>query len=182
MNEENLLLQLVNSSYTKADIKRRLRLLREYLEMCFYTPDANTPLTEFLKKKYASVEDMKIIGSWGKDFLGTFNKANLYTTLNKLIEDIDKLPVICLYLPYEPGKEDKEKFGNILREKFGKSLIMDVKRDEKIFAGCALVKNGVYHDYSLRAYLERHKDKIEGVVDKYLEKNSKCKGQKHVTK
>jgi hypothetical protein len=169
MNSDQVTQKILSNSYTKGDIARRLRFLRQYLETCFFKPD-ETDMTKFLLSEHATTDDIDAFISWGKTFFDGFTKENAY----KIIEDIEKyiktMPMISLYIPYEPVPAELVKLGKWFRANVRETILIDMKIDPTLLGGCAFVWQGNYRDYSLRYYMEKKRDEITKLVESYVEK------------
>lgn len=169
MDDTALLSQFIKETYTKKDIARRLRLLREYFEGGFFT-FTEMEVTKFLLGKHATMDDIHVFVSWGKDFYDAFSKETMYARINALHEAVKKLPHVVMYIPYEPVPAEIVKLGKWCRQNIGGDLVVDLRTDITLLGGCAFVWKGVYRDYSLRYYMRKKKAEITRLVTEYVQK------------
>ena len=90
----------------------------------------------------------------------------------KIFEDIEsqiiKLPIVTIYLTFEPDEATLSQIGQRAKKTFNKLLIFDIKYDPRLIAGAALVCKGVYRDYSLRSKIEEKRLIILNNFKKFL--------------
>lgn len=167
MTDEQLLKTIIDSSFVKADVLRRTRIVREYLEQRFYTPGEKKVLKEFLSGGSISPDDAKVVGGWGESFFGSFTKENAYDLLEKVNGHVKDLPTVNLYVPVELGPDEISKVGKWFRENVDKNILIELHVEHATLGGCAFAWNGVYTDYSLRHYLHKRIDKVRKVLTEY---------------
>ncbi len=167
MTEDQLVTTMLASSFMKADLLRRIRLVREFSEQRFFTPSGKKELPEFYTFANVSEEDQKVLNGWGKDFFSSFTKENAYDLLEKIAAKTKDLPAINLYVPINPDANEAGKLGAWFRANVDKFILIEVHVDSSTFGGCAFAWNGVYYDYSLRHYMHRKMDGIRKVLDEF---------------
>jgi len=168
MEEKELLSQLISLSYTKTDITRRLRILREFFEQKYYSSGGRS-LEEFLKTAKCTKEDSGMLLSLDSKFYKNFTKSNTYPCLAKLDRLLNKEEVIHVYLPYEPMAEEKEKIGSWFKKNISKNVILDIQVDSSITLGCAFAYKGIYHNFSLKYFMDIKRGEISQLLDKYVQ-------------
>jgi hypothetical protein len=171
MNEELLLATLLSCSYTKQDILRRLRLLREYFEQKYFAPNPPDSIGPFLKSQKASSFDCTTLPALSKEFYDSFSKDNVYDQLDAIAEKIKKYPTINVYLPFAPDETEAEKLGKWFRGQIKSDTIIEIHVDKGMVGGMGFAKGGYFRDYSLRHYIEKSRDGIKSVVDKFENQN-----------
>jgi hypothetical protein len=169
MGPEELLIQFLADTYTRKDVGRRLRLLREYFEAGYFTAD-ETEITKFLLSKHATTDDINAFMSWKDGFYRSFTKDSLYHTLNGITDRVKKLPNVVLYIPYEAVPAEIIRIGKWFREHVGPMVIVDLRTDSTLLGGCAFVWKGVYRDYSLRYYMRKKQAEITKIISEYVQK------------
>lgn len=172
MTEDQLLKTIMDSSFVKADVLRRTRIVREYLEQRFYTPGDKKNLKEFLSVPSISEDDRKVMSAWGGDFYDSFTKENAYDLLEKVNGQVKDLPTVNLYIPIELGPDEVSKLGSWFRINVDKNILIELHVDSSTFGGCAFAWNGVYTDYSLRHYLHKRMDGVRKVLTEYANEKS----------
>lgn len=168
MTDEELLLTILGNSFVKADVLRRLRIVREYLEQRFYTPGEIKDLTGYLTSGGVGEEDQKALTNWGEEFFRTFTKENAYETLEHIISQIKTLPLINLYIPIDLHGEQIDTLGKWFRENVDKKILVEIHVESSTFGGCAFAWNGVYFDYTLRHYMKSKMTGIRHVLDDFV--------------
>lgn len=81
-------------------------------------------------------------------------KEDPATKLEEIKEELLNTPVIEVVLAYEPDEAFIEKMYEILAAKTGQAAILDIKQDKTIIGGAQIIKDGYYHDYTLKKLLE----------------------------
>jgi hypothetical protein len=163
-----LLKTIIKNSYTTSEVRRRLRLVREYLEDRLFK-GASLTIADFLAKQNTDPIDVTAIGEWGNEFWVNFTKENAYKVLDGLNLEVKKLPVYSLYIPYVPEGAEGAKLGKWFRDEIGPEVILDLHTDPMLLGGAAVVRQGMFFDYSIRYYLQQKRWEIEKIIGKYLE-------------
>lgn len=153
---------IISNTYTLHSLKNRLRVLKEYLSQKLFATQSVPNLTQ---------EEAAWLNSLGESFTQSFNKDSLSSIFSALETKLNQAQSLTLYLPFEPRPEDFESLGKWVRATFNKpELLLDVKFDPELIAGCALSWKGIYRDYSLRKKIEDNKEQLLGLFKKYLGK------------
>jgi F0F1-type ATP synthase delta subunit len=167
MTEEQLLETILKTSYVKADVMRRIRIVREYLEQKFFTPGDKKELKEFLVASQVPVQEQEVIDAWGKDFFTSFTKENAYDYLEQMTAKVKDLPTINLYVPIPVEAKEAIVIGTWVRANIDKMALVELHTESSTFGGCAFAWNGVYYDYSLRHYMRKKMDSIRNIITAY---------------
>jgi hypothetical protein len=173
MSADKLFETIIATTYTKAEIYRRIRLLREYLEEKFYGKEKAVDFAAFLNKKGISKSDYEVMMSWPEDMLTSFEKSNAYDLIDGLVATIKARPVVTLYIPFDPPPAETAKLGSWFRKTVHVHVIIDLHVDLTTFGGCAFAYEGIYHDYSLGYYMQKHRDEIRGLITNYVTESKK---------
>lgn len=155
----DILNTILKDTYSLTQIKHRVRILKDYLLKTFF---GNT------QAENLSEQDLKWLKLLPKEFYRNFSKDNIYTIFDSLEQQLGKLNPLTIYLTFEPDEITLTEIGNYGRNLWGNYLILDIKINRELIAGCALVWKGIYKDYSLRAQIEAKKDQILESFKKYL--------------
>lgn len=169
MNEDQILSTILPSTFTKAHCYRRLRLWREFLEHKFFKGEPEVKIEDFLREENASQSDLDTLSSLGGKFYHLFTRENIYKILNNLSDNLKKLPVVTVFLPNEPTEREIVNLGKWFRKHLDPYVIMDLRLDPKLHTGCAFVWNGVYHNFSLRFYLDKEKKRVLQIIEEYAQ-------------
>jgi F0F1-type ATP synthase delta subunit len=169
MEVDLLIHKVLDSTYTKTDLARRTRLLREYLEKTFFTPETHE-MTKFLINQQATTDDIDTFLSWGEDFFRTFTHENTYSIMTAIADRVKVAPIAVLYIPYEPVPAEVIKLGKWFRKQVHQEVLVDLHTDPSLLGGCAFVWKGTYRDYSLRYYMLKRRDEIHKLINEYVQK------------
>jgi hypothetical protein len=169
MEPEKVTKTILTNTYTKSDLSKRIRMLRQYLETCFFKPE-KTEMTKFLISEYATTDDIDAFISWGEKFFHSFTKENTYKIIEEVEKLIKKMNLVSMYIPYEPVPAEITKLGKWFRNNVGDEALIDLRTDPTLLGGCAFVYKGIYRDYSLRYYMAKKKEEISKLVADYVAK------------
>jgi F0F1-type ATP synthase delta subunit len=170
MTDDQLLHRVLESSFVKADVFRRTRIVREYLEQRFYSPGEKKDLKDFLTHTNVSEDDTHVMHEWGDTFFNSFTKENAYELLEKVNGHVKDLPTINLYVPVSLEPAEIAKLGGWFRQNVDKKILIELHVESSTLGGCALAWNGVYVDYSLKHYLHKRMDAVRKVLTDYTAK------------
>jgi F0F1-type ATP synthase delta subunit len=170
MTDEKLLHTIINDSFVKADVFRRTRIVREYLEQRFYSPGEKKDLKAFLTDSKVDEDDIRVLQGWGDEFFGSFSKENAYDLLERVNGHVKDLPTINLYVPVSLDAAEIAKLGAWFRANVDKNVLIEMHVDSSTLGGCAFAWNGVYVDYSLKHYLHKRMDGVRKVLTDYTAK------------
>jgi F0F1-type ATP synthase delta subunit len=168
MNETQLLDTILASTYVKADVLRRIRIVREYLEQRFFTPGEKKDLSEFLAGQNVTASEKEIVTGWGAEFFKSFTKENTYDYLEHMNARVKDLPTVNMYVPIGLDSGQTAKIGQWVRGNIDKEALVEFHVDFSAFGGCTFAWNGVYYDYSLHHYVHKKVDAIRKVLDGYV--------------
>lgn len=158
MNE--ILAIILTTTYSSTQLKHRLRLLKSNLLKTFFG-QAGEDLP-------AIPQDLNWLQSLPDNFYQQFNANNVYKIFSDLEDQTHNLPILTLYLTFEPDEATLAQISTFTRKLFSSNLLLDIKLDPNLIAGTALVWNGVYKDYSLRNQLTAKKTQLWTEFRKFL--------------
>lgn len=158
---------ILKNTYSLSQLKRRIRALKEYLSVKIYS---TKDVSQYLPagRQGLDEQDAKWIKSLPEDFLSRFSSDNISTIFSDIEAEIQKLPILTIFISIEATEEVSEQIGTFIRNNFSTFKLIETKYDPSLIAGCALSQNGVYRDYSLRASVEEKKMEILGNFKKFL--------------
>lgn len=156
---DDLLNIILKDTYTLASFKHRLRILKSYLD-----------------KKFFGGQDAELLEGADNDWLKSlpdsfwekFNKDNLISQISGLENKLNQLNSLIIYLAFEAGDDVSITIGKKVRELFQMNLLLDIRHNPALIAGCALVWQGIYKDYSLKSKIEARKSEILASLNKFL--------------
>lgn len=163
MTTDELINKILENTFTLNKLKSRLPLLKEFLTATFFSS-----ADQF--KKDLTAADLAWLDSLGSDFYHSFDKNNLTQTLAQIETYLSSIKPLVLYLPIIIPSAELTRLGQKLRSEYGKNFLYELKFDPNLIAGCALVWNGVYKDYSLRSGIEAKKTEILSSFKQFITK------------
>ncbi len=153
--------KILNGTYTLTDAIRRIKAVRQFI--------LNQVFASAIGQFTAANEvDTAWLSSLGADFYAQFTPQNVYTLMDNAERELNKIPVLNIYLPFEIPQGEIVRVGGKLRTDYGKNFLVDFKIDPNLIAGCALVWNSVYKDYSVRQRIEDNRPAIINIIRGYL--------------
>lgn len=156
---DEMLNVILKDTYTQTQLKHRVRILKSYIEQILFA-GVSEPLNP---------PDLDWLKSLPADFYQKFNKDNTMEIFAKIEQDLAKLAVVALHLPFEASEIVYSQIGSFSRRAFGSStLLLDIKYDPSLIAGVALSWKGIYKDFSLKAKIAEKKAEILQSIGKYL--------------
>lgn len=158
--DNNILDIILNTTFTQAQLKKRVRLLKSYLLNILFKGSSQT--------NDLSVEDIRWIKSLPDSLMQQFNKDNVYSIFENLEKQINELKPLTLYLAFEADEKTLQSIGTFARKTFNKTLILDIKVDPSLISGAALVWKGIYKDYSLKSKLAEKRVEISQSFKRFL--------------
>lgn len=141
---------ILKSSSTKAEALLKLRALSASVSADLfggeYHPDAaEAEFADWVKKTSQMV----------KENLDAKTAGDTFAAAEKTIKSAE---TVVLYLPFVLPAE------NIAEISAKINSLLEIKIDPSLIAGCAIAKNGVYKDYSVRARLSEKHEEISQIL------------------
>ena len=150
---------ILKDTYTLSTAKHRVRLLKTYLYQKLFGESIPGALED---------RDLRWLNSLPEGFLEKFNRDNVLSNLSELEKRINQFTPLIFYLAFEINDEATVLIGTRVREYFGPNLLLDIRFNPALLAGCALSWKGIYKDYSLKAQIEARKMEILESFKKFL--------------
>lgn len=148
---------ILNETYTQTQLKRRLRLLKAYIDSRLFS--SGQKLVE---------QDSYWISSLGESFYQNFTKENFHNLFEKIEKQIDALNLLIVYLPIELPDKEIPMLGKKVRLMFNQVSLIEIKLDPTLIAGCALIFGGLYKDYSIRSKIQEKRMEILSTLKGFL--------------
>ncbi len=146
---DDLLNKILTNTYTTQSLHHRLSFLKDYFSAKFYSQQG-------LVFAQTDLEWLQSLG----ECTGQFNRENLNDWIIKLQKQAETLERLTTYFAVDLPEENVRQVAKFIRENFKQGLLVDVKIDPSLIAGCALVYKGVYKDYSLKKTIENQKTQV----------------------
>ena len=162
---------LFHVAYTTEDAHTVLELIKEFLEFFFFSEHVEVSHTEivktFIKKKNISDAEADMLKALPAQFWETITRENMYEQIDIFAKTFNSLPRIVLYVPTKLPYGEVKKVGQWMHLNVAKDLLMDIKVDPEAIGGCKLAWKGVYHDFSLRYFIKKHKRELVSMMREY---------------
>ena len=158
---------MIENTYTTDDLVERLGLLRKYYDKVLFTDAADATVRSILEGE-CDERTLALLETWA----ATFEKQKIqplvvYEALDTVQEDMAGVPAVTLYVPVRFTVEQVEQLGSWFRENVQPNVLLSLHIDPRTTGGCAFIWNDVYHNYSLRYYIDKRRDEITEVFNKY---------------
>jgi len=158
---------MIEDTFTTDDLIERLGLLRKYYSTVLFAGGGDALVSDVLENE-CDERTMHILGRW----VGVFNEQKIqplvvYEALDAVQEDMAGVPSVRLYVPVRFSKEQVEQLGGWFRENVQPNILLTLHIDPRTTGGCAFIWKDVYHNYSLRYYMDKQRDEITKVFNKY---------------
>lgn len=151
---------ILKDTFTQNLLKHRVLIAKSYLLKAVF---GNVHSMELDQK------DMDWLNSLPDSFYKKFNKDNIYQIFEDLEKRIDLLPTIIIYIPIESTDEVSSKICSFVRKTYQNPLIiLNIKYNPTLIAGCAISWKGIYRDYSLKSKIEERKNEVYESFRKFL--------------
>lgn len=166
MDTQNFLDIILENTFTKADVIRRLRVLRMILEHTLFSPNPNAK--QYIESLHVAASDVDIVNIWIAKTTLKFSQDNLYKALKKISDDVDKIPNIIFYIASEiKDPTYLEKITTWVRTYIEPKALLELKVDPKKVGGLAFVQKGILQDYSLEYFMKQKRKDILDMVGTY---------------
>lgn len=161
LQAQAILDKILTGTYTYTDALRRIKAVRQFiLDQVFASAIGSFTASNEV--------DTAWLSSLGADFYGQFNPQNVYELMDQVEKKLNTLQVLVIYLPFEIPQGEVVRVGGKLRAEYGQNFLVDFKIDPNLIAGCALVWNSIYKDYSVRQRIEDNRAQIINIIRGYL--------------
>ncbi len=155
---DQILNDILKDTYTLTQLHTRLRSLKAVLLKQFFGGDLEQ-----------SAEELNWLSSLPKSFYEQFSKDNVYEIFEQMDKTIPTLPTLIIYITFEPNQEAIFQMGSYARKtNEAPLLLLDIKLNPTLIAGCSLSWKGRQKDYSLKAKLEEKKPEILESFKRFL--------------
>lgn len=155
----NLLNIILNDTFTQTGLKHAMLILRAYLSQKIFGSRAQF-----------APNDLNWLNTLPENFYQQFNSQNTYQLLEELTRETQKITPLVLYLAFEADESTAAQICSFARQTFQKpDLILDIKVNPLLIAGCSLSWKGIYKDYSLKAKIDERKEDLMVSFKKFLQ-------------
>lgn len=158
---EEILTIILKDTFSLTQFKHRLRVLKANLLKTFFGNEAQDSI--------ATPQDLNWLKSLPENFYQKFNKENVYDIFSELEKTSNRLPILTMYLTFEPDEASLSQLGSFSRKTFNfPTLLLDNKFNPNLIAGTSLVWKGIQKDYSFKSKIEARKDEITASFKRFL--------------
>lgn len=155
----DLLNIILKDTLTQTGLKHAMLILRAFLSQKIFGSRAQF-----------APNDLNWLNALPENFYQQFNSQNTYQLLEELTRETQKITPLVIYLAFETDEGIAAQICSFARQTFQKpNLILDIKLNPLLIAGCSLSFRGVYKDYSLKAKIEERKQDLITSFKKFLQ-------------
>lgn len=163
--------KILENTFTKQDFYARIGLVQECLEHSIYDSENDIENRAMHCAEYARSKNQTnlapYIEEWGNEVFAIFSAENIYNQIRDLKEMVENLPELVLYVPVDITGKNIESIGQVVREKFGAQVMIDLMIESNALGGCAFVWNGKYHDFTLNYFLKEKQSEVANLIRSY---------------
>lgn len=165
----DILATILQNTFSLTQFKSRLRLLKSHFLQVFFGGEPDPTYNPALNLNKPGLNDSDWLESLPPVFYQKFTKDNIYDIFSAIEKTGSNLPILTLYLPFEPNEATQNQLGTMTRTAFNfPTLLLDIKLDPNLIAGPALSWKGIYKDYSLRAKLAEKRQDLSKEFRRFL--------------
>jgi len=158
--------------YTEREFRHTLSVLQAFLESRLFSSSHGTSIREQLRSFFETRKNEEyakiVLDRAGDDFYQVFTVKNAYDVLQGIERSIELLPIVTLYVPIELPHQSVSDIGKWLRDRVHSQTLMQIIVEPDVAAGCALVKDGIYHDFSFRYFLHTHDQQLLESIHEHI--------------
>lgn len=165
--------QILKTTYTKKQVIRRFRLIRDFLNLVFFDLKPGTDFKQALalfeqnllnQKNSSESKELFFLENLGESFFKLFNPETFHLELEQLQKSVLSVKTVTLYLPFEIPDVEIDKLGMWFKKNLGNNILFEIIFDPGLIGGAALSFNGVFKDYSLKQKIAENKQDIEKLL------------------
>lgn len=158
---------MLTNTYTTDDLTDRIALMRRFYSVRLFTGGEHATLESTLSDA-CDTYTLTCLSEWHRAFEAAhISPLVVYEALDEVEESIVGLSAVTLYVPVRFGHEQVVRFGTWFRENVMPSLLLTTRVDPRMVGGCGVVWKDVFHDLSLRYYMNRSRSAIIALCDTY---------------
>lgn len=158
---------MLTNTYTTDDLTDRVALMRRYYSVRLFAGGEQATIESTLADM-CDTYTLGCLGQWHQAFEAAhISPLVVYEALDEVEESVAGLPAVTLYVPVRFGHEHVVRFGTWFREHVMPNLLLTIRIDARMVGGCGVVWNDVFHDLSLRYYMDRSRDTIITLCNTY---------------
>lgn len=158
-------------TYTMQQCRHVLEVLQTFLELYLFSQaphvSAKERLEVFFKRHAPDEYATSVLRAFDERFYQSFTTRNVYETLEKLEQSFEALPSLILYVPIEFPVPNTKEIASWLRQHVHPQLLMKMIVEPDLAAGCSLVKDGVYYDFSFRHFLRQRESELLDTIHEH---------------
>ena len=151
---------MLANTYTTDQLVERLGLMRKYLDKILFQKQEDITIREVIQNE-CDEHTVLALESWQNDFdEKSIQPLVVYEALEAVQEDLGGLPSVTLYVPVRFNPDQVEKLGVWFRENVQPNILLSLHVDPRATGGCSFIWKDVYHDFSLRYFIEKERNEI----------------------
>jgi F0F1-type ATP synthase delta subunit len=157
------------TTYTVTAAHQRLALLRRVLEALYFSAASEEPITERLARVTSTLthEEAAGLAAFDSAFIESQRAETVQAVLSEWQQWLATLPTFTLYVPVVFEDEQIILLGRWCRSEIAQSVLLELIVEPAVVGGCAFIHNHTYHDFSLRARLNRTPHTIPAIIATY---------------
>ncbi|OGG53760.1 hypothetical protein A2851_02650 [Candidatus Kaiserbacteria bacterium RIFCSPHIGHO2_01_FULL_53_29] len=168
---DEVLTRMLENTYTKADFYRRTDLMQEFLEHVLFNGEKHSDSRALRFRDWEKGRDDEAtfgaVVAWGDTVLDSFTPENLHVRIKEQKQELETLPEIVLYVPVALSPLHVASLGAWCRMHVRKNTLLRLMVEPAVAGGCAFAFDNVYHDFSLRYFMQKNHPALIELVRTY---------------
>jgi hypothetical protein len=165
---------ILSKSYTKSQVARRFRLLKEFLQFKLFQTqitDEDQLIEAFLSQTNAQKSDLDWFIDCDKSGLMPITPMQIEEVLKGADAALNNLPVVMVYVPFQIKDEQYfgqslEQIGQWFKQNLSQGALFEMIYQPSLIGGAAFSAGGVYKDYSLKSKLDKNRAGVIQAINK----------------
>jgi len=168
---DELYTAILNNTYSREAALRRVSLLRQAVETALYDQSVTDQVAAYeaaLAVEVPDMADQQAIAAWGTAWLAAVSGSGVHEFLETLRAKLLATTQRVVYVPVLLSSQGEQMVGAWCRQTLGiPELFIDYELDTSLIAGCGIVIDGQYYDYSFSAQLAARPNLVRDILNTY---------------
>ena len=158
---------MLENTYTTDDLVLRIGSMRKYYEQRLFQPGKEVTVRSAIENECDN-HTLQAVEHWNERFeKEKVQPLVVYEALESVQEDLAGIPSIKLYVPVRFTPSQVEQLGVWVRTNIQPNILISLHIDPRVTGGCSFIWKDVYHDFSLRYFIDKKKKEIHDMFGKY---------------
>ena len=105
----------------------------------------------------------QFLSLFGQNQITFQDLENTQKFLALITETLNDIPVISLQIAIEPKQETIDTISDWFSQRLNKEVLLDIVVKKELLAGCVIINNGIFRDYSIKKKIEDRFNNVDSV-------------------